>query len=38
LCEGDILNAKRGELLLLLPKELHPWRCSRPGWMGPWAA
>ena len=16
----------------------HPWRCSRPGWMGPWAA
>jgi len=16
---------------------LHPWRCSRPGWMGPWA-
>jgi len=17
---------------------LHPWRCSRPGWMGPWAA
>ena len=17
---------------------VHPWRCSRPGWMGPWAA
>ena len=17
---------------------IHPWRCSRPGWMGPWAA
>ena len=16
----------------------HPWRCSKPGWMGPWAA
>ena len=24
-----------------LPREVvdtHPWRCSRPGWMGPWAA
>ena len=24
-----------------LPREAvvpHPWRCSRPGWMGPWAA
>jgi len=25
----------------MLPREAvvpHPWRCSRPGWMGPWAA
>ena len=20
------------------PERLCPWRCSRPGWMGPWAA
>ena len=30
-----------GEALPQLPREAvvpHPWRCSRPGWMGPWAA
>jgi len=30
-----------GEALAQLPREVvvpHPWRRSRPGWMGPWAA
>jgi len=30
-----------GEALAQLPRELwmsHPWRCSTPGWMGPYAA
>jgi len=30
-----------GEALAQLPREAvvpHPWQCSRPGWMGPWAA
>ena len=30
-----------GEALAQLPGEAvvpHPWRHSRPGWMGPWAA
>jgi len=30
-----------GERLTQLPRKAvvpHPWRHSRPGWMGPWAA
>jgi len=30
--------SKCGEALALLPRELqvpHPWRCPKPGWMGP---
>jgi len=30
-----------GEAPALLPRGVwvpHPWRCSGPGWMGPWAA
>jgi len=32
---------KGGEELAQLPREAvvpHPWRHSKPGWMGPWAA
>jgi len=35
------LYSKGGEALAQLPREAvgpHPWRRSRPGWMGPWAA
>jgi len=38
---GEILYYESGEVLNRLPERLwmpHPWRCSRPGWMGPWAA
>ena len=34
-------NSEGGEALAQLPREAvvpHPWRHSRPGWMGPWAA
>jgi len=36
-----ILHSEDGEALAQLPIEAvvpHPWRHSRPGWMGPWAA
>ena len=38
---GEILYYESGEVLNRLPERLWmpcPWRCSRPGWMGPWAA
>ena len=38
---GEILSSEGGEALAQLPREAvvpHPWRHSRPGWMGPWAA
>ena len=34
----EILHSEGSEALALLPRELwvsHPWRCPRPGWMGP---
>ena len=37
----EILHSEGGEALAQLPREAvvpHPWRHSRPGWMGPWAA
>jgi len=37
----EILSPECGKALAQLPREAvvpHPWRCSRPGWMGPWAA
>ena len=40
LCKGPP-NAKTTELKNRLSRELwvpHPWKLSRPGWMGPWAA
>ena len=40
-CSEEFLHSEGGEALALLPRELwvpHPWRCPRPGWMGPWAA
>jgi len=37
----EILYSEGSEALAQLPREAvapHPCRCSRPGWMGPWAA
>jgi len=39
--EEEILHWQGGEVLAQLPREAvvpHPWRRSRPGFMGPWAA
>jgi len=36
-----ILHSEGSEALAQLPREAvvpHPWRCSRLGWMGAWAA
>ena len=38
IAEGEILYWEGSEALAQLPREdvvSHPWRCSRPGWMGP---
>jgi len=39
---GEVLDRESGEVLDQLPRgcgcPIHPWRCGRPGWMGPWAA
>ena len=41
-CGGEeVLYCESGEVLEQLPiaavdAPVHPWRCSRPGWMGPW--
>jgi len=38
---GEISHSEGSEALAQLPREAvvpHPWRCSRPGWIGPWAA
>jgi len=41
-CVSHYLNYLNGQYLFLLrPREVvvpHPWRCPRPGRMGPWAA
>jgi len=37
----EILYSEGSEALAELHREAvvpHPWRRSRPGWMGPWAA
>jgi len=41
MCAKGVKRPEGGEVLAQLPKEAvvpHPWRHSRPGWMGPWAA
>jgi len=37
--KAEILLSEGGEALAV-PRAVvpHPWRHSRPGWMGPWAA
>ena len=39
--QGEVFHSEVDEALAQLPREAvvpHPWRRSRPGWMGPWAA
>ena len=38
---NEIFHSEGSKALAHLPREAvvpHPWRRSRPGWMGPWAA